>query len=382
MTPTLQGHCPEKFEAVKKLLHDNIDSGKELGASLVVNMDGEDVIDLWGGYKTKDHSEPWDKDTVVNVFSMTKTVPAFALLLLADRGQLKLTDKVAQHWPEFAANGKQDIEIRHIMSHTSGLSGWDEPLSIDDLLDVDKATGLLAGQRPWWEPGTASGYQSLTSGFLAGEVVRRVSGKRLKQFIAEDIAAALGADFQLGCREEDERRRSNVFPPVLDLPELPHDSIMFKTLSNPPLEMEFANSVGFRRAEIGSGNGHTNARGINRIMSVISSHGRPGYMSASTVDQIFEVQAYGADHVLNYGVPIRWGTGFALPSSETWVNWMPGGGKVCTWGGFGGSIVIMDLDRRLTISYVPNKLDMTFLGSDMTKAYVAAIYHALGVAIP
>jgi CubicO group peptidase (beta-lactamase class C family) len=383
MGVAIHGHCQGRFEAVKKLLQTHLESGEELGASIVVNIDGNDVVDLWGGYKDRDHSEPWAEDTIVNVFSMTKTVLSFALLLLATRNQLKLTDKVAKYWPEFAVNGKQDIEIRHIMSHTSGLSGWDQPLTTEDLVNVPKLTGLLAQQKPWWEPGTASGYQALTSGYLAGEVVRRVSGKSLKSFVAEEIAGPLGADFQLGCQARDEPRRSDIFPPpTLEFPPTQPGSIMAKTFSNPPMELEFVNSLEFRMAEIGSGNGHTNARGINRIMSVISRHGLATdgreFLSEGTIDQIFQVQAYGRDHVLDVGLPIRWGTGFALPSAETYVNWIPSG-RVCTWGGFGGSIVIMDLDRKMTISYAMNKLEMTFVGSARTKAYVAAIYDALGV---
>ncbi|OAL30723.1 hypothetical protein AYO22_01343 [Fonsecaea multimorphosa] len=148
MAVTVDGHCEERFEAVRSLLQNYLESGEELGASIVVNVDGDDVLDLWGGFETRDHSKPWERDTIVNVFSMTKTVLSFALLLLADRKQLKLTDKVAKYWPEFAANGKQNIEIRHIMSHTSGLSGWDQPLVIQDLVNVPKLTALLAQQKP------------------------------------------------------------------------------------------------------------------------------------------------------------------------------------------------------------------------------------------
>ncbi|OAP53738.1 hypothetical protein AYL99_12076 [Fonsecaea erecta] len=382
MEVIVHGHCQERFEVVRRLLQNYLESGEELGASIVVNIDGDDVLDLWGGFTTLDHSKPWERDTIVNVFSATKTILSFALLLLADRKQLKLTDKVAKYWPEFAANGKQNIEIRHIMSHTSGLSGWDQPLVIEDLVNVPKLTALLARQKPWWEPGTASGYQSLTSGYLNGEVVRRVSGKSLKRFIAEDISAPLGADFQLGCQERDEPRRSDIFPPPMHFPPMEPGSIMAKTLSNPAMEMDFANSLEFRKAEIGSGNGHTNARGINRILSVISRHGRAPdgqeFLSEATINQIFQVQADGTDQVLNFGAPIRWGTGFALPSAGTWIDWIPSG-RICTWGGFGGSIVIMDLERKITISYVMNKLEMTFLGSARTKAYVTAIYDALGV---
>ena len=135
--------------------------------------------------------------------SSTKTVTSMAALMLADRGLLDLDEPVATYWPEFAANGKQDVRVRHLLSHTSGVAGWQEAMTIDDLFDWEKATSRLAAQAPWWEPGTASGYQALNYGFLIGELVRRTAGKSLKDFVADDIARPLDADFQLGAGPDD-----------------------------------------------------------------------------------------------------------------------------------------------------------------------------------
>src|SRR3954451_5128273 len=156
---------------------------------------------------------------------------ALCALILADRGELDLHAPVARYWPEFAANGKEAIEVRHLLSHTSGLSGWQEPLVMDDFLDWDRCTSLLAAQEPWWEPGTASGYHAFTQGYLVGEVIRRVTGKTVGTFFREQLAEPLGADFHIGLADEHFGRIANVIsPPPLDV-ELDPASINAKTLT-------------------------------------------------------------------------------------------------------------------------------------------------------
>ncbi|MDA0365193.1 MAG: serine hydrolase, partial [Chloroflexi bacterium] len=154
--------------------------------------------DLWSGFADEARTRPWERDTIINVYSTTKTMTALCALMLADRGELDLHAPVARYWPEFAQNGKGAIEVRHLLSHSSGLSGWEQPLTVHDLYDWEKATTLLAAQAPWWEPGTASGYHSLTQGYLVGEVIRRVSGRSPGTFFREEVAEPLGADFHIG----------------------------------------------------------------------------------------------------------------------------------------------------------------------------------------
>src|SRR5206468_2436124 len=149
----------------------------------------------------------------VNVWSTTKTMTALCALILADAGDLDFNASVATYWPEFAAAGKDAVEVRHLMSHTAGLSGWTEPLTIEDLYDWDKATSLLAAQEPWWQPGTASGYHAVTQGYLVGEVVRRVTGQSLGTFFAKQIAEPLGADFHIGLDAADDARVATLVPP-------------------------------------------------------------------------------------------------------------------------------------------------------------------------
>ena len=151
----LGGTCSARFEPLRELFAAKLESGEDLGASLAVNIDGELVVDLWGGWADEAHTVPWIDSTITNVFSTTKTMTALAALALVDRGELDLDANVAAYWPEFAANGKAGIQVRHLLSHMSGVSGWERAITLDDLYDWEKSTSLLAAQAPWWEPGTA-----------------------------------------------------------------------------------------------------------------------------------------------------------------------------------------------------------------------------------
>jgi CubicO group peptidase (beta-lactamase class C family) len=375
----IEGTCDERFSAVRSALQRNVDSGAELGVSLVIDLDGEIAADLWGGYRDEARTEPWERDTITNVWSTTKTVTSLAALMLADRGELDVDAPVARYWPEFAAAGKDGVLVRHLLSHTSGVSGLDQPAVVEDLYDWDKATARFAAQSPWWEPGTASGYHALNFGHLVGEVVRRISGMPLKQFVAEEIAGPLGADFQIGAAESDWDRIANVVPPPplpFDLEALGLDSPVVKTFTGPVADANNANTAGWRQADIGAANGHGNARSVARILSVVSRGGEVGgvrLLRPETIDQIFRVQASGPDLVL--GVPLRFGIGYGLPMPET-IPYIPDG-RVCFWGGWGGSVIIMDTDRRLTISYMMNLMGPGIIGSDRSAEYVQAIYAAL-----
>lgn len=378
----VQGQCDDKLSHVKELFQKHLSDGEELGASITVNIDGRVVADLWGGYSDEARTKPWHKDTITNVWSTTKTVTCLAALILIERGQLDAFAKVSKYWPEFAANGKQDIEVRHFLSHTSGVSGWEGLIAPEDIYDVPAATSRLAAQAPWWEPGTASGYHAQNQGHLIGELVRRVSGKSLRQFVAEEIAGPLGADFQIGAKESDWDRCAEIIPPPplnIDFSKIPTDSPAFKTLTSPPANAATANTPDWRKAELGALNGHGNARSVARMLSVIPLGGEVDgvrLLSQKTIDLIFNEQSNGPDLVL--GVPLRFGIGFALPRPESAPFLPVGAERICFWGGWGGSLIIMDVERKMTIAYMMNKMGPGVLGSSRSEAYVKAIYEALG----
>jgi CubicO group peptidase (beta-lactamase class C family) len=375
----IHGACDDRFELVRGALAQNVESGEEIGASIVVDLDGEIAVDIWGGYRDEARTQPWESDTITNVWSTTKTVTSLAALMLVDRGELDVDAPVARYWPEFAANGKQDVLVRNLLGHTSGVSGLEQPAVTEDLYDWEKSTSRYAAQAPWWQPGTASGYHALNFGHLAGEVLRRITGISLKQFVAAEIAGPLGADFQIGAAEIDWDRIADVTPPPplpFDLEAAGTDSPAVKTLTGPLVAAEQANTAGWRQADIGAVNGHGNARSVARILSAVSRGGEVDgvrLVRPETLDVIFREQSNGVDLVL--GVPLRYGVGYGLPRPDT-IPYIPDG-KICFWGGWGGSVIIMDLDRRMTIAYMMNKMGAGIIGSDRAEQYTRAIYAAV-----
>lgn len=358
---SIEGHCDERFAAVRDALAASLDDG-DVGASAAVVVDGQVVADIWGGYADEQRSRPWERDTIVNVWSTTKTMTALCSLILADRGVIDLDAPVATYWPEFAAAGKAGVLLRHVLGHTAGLPSWDTPVSVEQLYDWPVITALLAQQAPASEPGTVGAYHALTQGFLLGEVVRRVTGVSLGTFFAEEVAGPLGADFHIGLADEHVPRVAPAIPARTRAPE-----VEARGPGNPPLPPETANTAAWRRAEVPSANGFGNARSVARIQSVLASGGRVGdrrLLSAAGCERALEEQFSGQDAVL--GAPVRYGMGYALQ------------GRTCSWGGWGGSIVLVDLDHQLTVSYVMNQMvEQGPLGDDRGLSIVMAAYSGL-----
>ena len=359
----VEGVCDSRFEAMRDILQRNLDSGADLGASVAVVLEGEPVVDLWGGWANTEQTQPWERDTITNVWSSTKTMMALSALVLADRGELDVYAPVSKYWPEFAANGKADVKVRHLLSHTSGVSGWAQPVVVDDIFDWQKSTSMLAAQAPWWEPGTMSGYHALNQGHLVGEVIRRITGLKLGEFFAKEIAGPLGADFHIGLDPSEFHRVSNVVPPPplpIDLATLDPDSVMIKTFTGPAPDATVAWTSEWRQADIGAANGHGNARSVARAQSVVSNGGEVDgvrLLSPKTIDLIFDQQSNGTDLVL--GIPVSFGIGYGLSG-----DMMPVAidSKLCFWGGWGGSMVINDLDHRMTITYMMNRMEGGLVG--------------------
>lgn len=274
----VRGVCDERFDAVRQALAESLDKD-DVGASAAVYLDGEPVVDIWGGYADAARTVPWQRDTITNVFSTTKTMVALSVLLLADRGDLDFDAPVVRYWPEFGAAGKDGVLVRHVLAHTAGLPDFDRPLSGADLYDWDAVTARLAAQAPRWEPGTLAGYHSLTQGFVLGEVIRRITGRTPGAFFAADVAGPLGADFHIGLPAE--------------------------------------------RQE----------------------------------------QYRGVDQVL--GASMRYGLGYAIFDRSV------------GWGGWGGSLVMVDLDAHMTVSYVMNQMLDQSAGDYRGLGIVMAAYESL-----
>ena len=371
---SIEGTCDGRFAAVRDVLSANIDAGLDVGASVAVYIDGEPVVDLWGGYADAEKTMPWERDTITNVWSTTKTMTFVAVLTLVERGLIDLDAPLARYWPEFAANGKGGVLVRHVMGHTAGLSGWEEKIGTEDLYNWDKVTSLLAAQATWWEPGNGSGYHALTQGYLLGEIVRRVTGQSFGTFFRNEIAGPLGADFHVGLAAEHHSRVAKVIPPPR--PERPEvfPPFLVKTMTNPLFSAKVSWDEAWRRAEIPAGGGHGNARSVAAVQSVLSNGGEArgvALFSEQTARRVLEEQAYGSDMVL--GDTLRFGIGYGLNSAELPIG---RGDAIAFWGGYGGSLIVNDLDRHLTMAYVMNNMRLGTVGDERSYQLLDAVYTA------
>ncbi|WP_326572703.1 beta-lactamase family protein [Actinacidiphila glaucinigra] len=340
----IQGTYDDLFAAVPNALAGLLDEG-DAGGSVAVFVDGEPVVDVWGGFADAGRTVPWQRDTITGVWSVTKTMTALCALVLADRGDLDPDAPVARYWPEFAASGKEKVLVRHLLSHTAGLPDWDGP--IDELYDWQAATARLAAPAPQWEPGSAAGYHSLTQGYLVGEVVRRITGRSVGEFFAGEVAGPLGADFHIGLPAEHDGRVALAVPPPSRDEDYAASAPGAGASSTPgtAVRLRDGNSVAWRRAQIPAASGFGNARSVALVQSAVACGGTVRgvrLLSGAGCDRAREEQFSGEDRRL--GMPVRWGLGYGLF------------GNSLGWGGWGGSLVMVDPEARMAVAYVTNQM--------------------------
>lgn len=356
-----QGTAQPRFAAVADLLDANVASGADVGASFCATVGGETVVDLWAGHADAEKTRAWERDTIINVYSTTKTMTALTALLVADRGDLDFAKPVAHYWPEFAANGKADVTVAHLMSHSAGLSGWAEPITTDDLYDWDKATGLLAAQAPFWQPGSAPGYHALTQGYLVGEVVRRITGQSLGTVFRTEVAEPLGADFHIGLPASEDHRVADLIPIEGDasISAGEMDDLVRNMATNPGIDVLATRTRAWRGAEIPAAGGTGNARSVAEIHKLLANGGEANgkrILSEAGCRKALEVQVEGTDKIL--GIPVRFGLGFGLAGGMVPLP----NDECCYWGGYGGSVILIDMKARTSISYVMNRMVGTTTG--------------------
>lgn len=370
------GFTLDRFAAVRAAFDANLASGEDIGASFCATHNGETVADLWGGYADADRMRPWVKNTIVNVYSTTKTMTALTALLLADRGALDFDKPVAHYWPEFAANGKANVKVSHLMSHSAGLSGWKETITKDDLYDWEKVTSLLAAQAPFWEPGTAPGYHALTQGYLAGEVIRRIAGKTVGNVFREEFAEPLGADFHIGLPASADSRVADLIPPPpgTTIADTAMTELAKNMANNPGIDVSETRTRAWRNAEIPAAGGTGNARSIATVHTILANGGVANgkrFLSEAGCRKALEPQIEGTDLIL--GQPVKYGMGFGLPSP---MVPLPNPNTIF-WGGYGGSLVIIDMDARATIAYAMNKMARTTTGDTRALGLAMAVWQGL-----
>ncbi|KZM70299.1 beta-lactamase family protein [Nocardia terpenica] len=365
---TINGTVAPGFEPVRAAFAENFERHGDIGAAVAVYRDGRPVVDLWGGSADPETGRPWERDTMVLVYSATKAVTATAAHLLAQRGVLDLDAPVASYWPEFAAAGKQEIPVRWLLAHRAGLPALDRPVPVEDALAWDPMVAALAAQRPVWTPGAAHGYHGRTFGWLVGEVIRRVSGRSVGRVVAEEIAGPLGADFFIGLPDSERDRVARlVFAPKLDLSSVPleavpeelrplvaavqdPDSLFNRAFAVTDPDIDFT-SAAVQSAEIPSSNGIGTARGLARIYAaLIGEVDGVRLLTAETLADATAEQAAGIDRVTM--IPDRYACGYMLPSE----GFILGGPHSFGHPGRGGSLGFADPTRGLAFAYVTNNI--------------------------
>ncbi|MFF5958322.1 serine hydrolase domain-containing protein [Streptomyces luteogriseus] len=381
----VHGHCDPRFTAVRKAFEENFRERGELGAAVAVTVGGETVVDLWGGWADAARSRPWERDTLVNVWSTTKGPVALCAHILADRGLLDLDAPVAAYWPEFAAAGKEKVLVRHLLSHRAGLAGLREPHSLEQLFDWELTTQRLAATEPWWEPGTRSGYHALTYGHLVGEVVRRVSGLRPGAFLAREVTGPLGIDFHIGLPERDYGRAAELVQPAVTASS--EQAAVFArlapaaiaALTNPAVSAAGACTPGWRAAEIPAANGHGTARAVAALYGVFAGRGAYGghrVLSPEAAERVREGQGGCRDLVLGAGFEHETEVGLGL-----WLSGPDGsyGPNPRAFGhdGFGGSCGLADPEAGVSLGYVMNRMGPHIANDPRKTTLVDALYGAL-----
>ncbi len=375
----IHGTCKPGFEPVREAFAANFAERHEIGASVAVTVAGEPVVELWAGWADPARTRPWQADTLTNVWSTTKAMTSLCAHLLMDRGELDPDAPVARYWPEFAASGKSEIPVRWVMAHQSGLTGLAVPVALSDYYDWEKITGLLAAQAPLFPPGTASGYQAITFGYLIGEVIRRITGQSVGRFFAAEIAGPLGADFHIGLPEPELGRCSElqgVRPTEDEQAALAqayanaHPAAM-AALLNPALTGDEANSDDWRMAEIPAANGHGTALGLATVFGAVTD-GSERLISARALEAARAGNGVHNDLVL--GFPIEFGLGFGLSGTDHHFGPNP---AAFGHDGFGGSAVGGDPEAGVAFAYVMNRMGMNLVDDPRKMAIIDGVYRSL-----
>lgn len=371
--PLIGGQAAASFEAVARAFAENFTDRGEVGASVSLVIDGQPVVDLWGGALDPAGLRPWQADTVVNVWSTTKAVNALCFALLVERGLCAYDDPVVRWWPEFGAHGKDGVTVAMLLSHQAGLCSFRDPARIEDFYDLHTAAARLAATEPLWPPGSRSGYHAISIGVLAGELFQRITGQSLGQFITETLAGPMDLHLTLGLPPSAESRRAEMIAP----PELATSNRLTEmnpsqvaAFTNPVVEPLLPNTAAWRTCELSSANGFANAGSLARLFGAVAD-GR--LLSAKTLKAATDERIAGIDEVL--GVPARWGAGFLLNTDGLY------GPSPAAFGhsGWGGSFVLVDPARRVALAYAMNRMGTDLVGDPRATALIAAAYDALGV---
>jgi CubicO group peptidase (beta-lactamase class C family) len=376
----LSGQAKSGFESVVQAFAANYLQEEEIGSAVSVVVDGETVVDVRAGHRDAARTKPWEEDTIVCMMSVAKGVSGLSFNTLIDRGLVDPAAPVARYWPEFAQNGKEGVLVRHVLDHTAGLPVVLDPLWPGAIYDCDAIVAALEKQAPLWPPGTTAAYHIHTQGNLLGEIVRRVTGQRFRDYIANEVAAPLGLDYRIGgLTEADEQRCATLVPTVegtlFARKDSEPDSLLAKGfLQHPrePIDVTL-NSHGWRTAEIVSANGHGTARSIAKLYGTVARGGTLGkvrLMGPETVAAMITEQHNQTEKMQNR--PYHQGRGILLNTPGS--VWMGPNPRAFGHHGFGGSIGLGDPDRRIGFAYACNKMHARGDNGPRARRILEALY--------
>ena len=372
------GFTDPAFARVRDAFLANFDASapyREIGAALSVYAAGRCVVDLWGGVADPTTGRPWTPDTLVHVFSTTKGLMTVALARLVDEGRLSYDDTVARHWPEFAAGGKAEITVAQVLSHQSGLNGFEEPTTVEDFADWTKITQRLANQKPFWPPGTQTSYHAMTFGFLAGEIARRITGLMPREFVARMLAAPLKLDASIGAAEADWGRIALLTPPPPPPGGPPQrDPIAMKAIGNPMITPAVTTTPLWRRAQVPAANGHVTARAMACLWGAVANGGELEDVRILSRQTIAKMQTPLSTRPDLFMGPGSWGAGVLINRGGLFGP----GAKAFGNCGFGGSYGYADPELGVGVGYTPNRMFGSALQDPRGMALAAAVAECAG----
>lgn len=401
-TELIFGYCDPRFEQVADVLRHSLESKFEVGASFAVEIEGEMVMDLWGGHKDAERTMPWQQDTIVNVFSVTKGVTAICAAKLIEQGHLDLHQKVSHYWPEYGCNGKENTTVLDFLCHRAAMFGFRDQVPLDDWTNWSQFTGMLAAQAPFAEPNSIQAYHALTFGWLVGELIRRVDGRTVGVYFKEEIANPLGLDFAIGLDDSDMARCAQMLmldelPSISQLNVLKYlpDFLLSKSLTNikaavsrgfNPIAFDgramdnpdFANTTEWRRAEIPAANGHGVASSLATLYGILSNGGsRDGneVLKPETIELLRTVHSNGPDMVL-FGLNYKFGLGHMLNAPITPIG-RNRSESMFGHTGIGGAVVFGDVEKKLGFSFFNNQQHKDLKLYETSNKLAKALYSIL-----
>ena len=372
------GNFDKKFEKVFDLFKSNIESSGEIGASFAVFHEGKLIIDLYGGYRDKEKTKVWDKDTIVNIHSTSKGIVAMIIAHLINKGLIDLNENVSTYWPEFSEAGKENIKVRTLLSHQAGLYGWKEKIDELDFYRWDYIVDLLAKQKPFHKPGEKICYHPKTIGFLVGELIRRVTKKTVGHFLNENLSTPLNAKCFIGTPEKYHDNiaqliSSESLRKAFSNPENV-DQYMVTSFLNPANRTKTANTREWRLAEIPAMNCHSNARSLSKIYDyfINSKNENNGFINKETFDLVTNIEVKGLDNVMKS--PMQWScTGYSIGGGKLFGK----SSKAFGHTGWGGSMAFGDPENNLSFAYTMNLLTGSMLGDQRALKLVEETYNCL-----